>query len=104
MEMDYKENFRLKEAQKRVKDIRGFYIHALVYAFINIAILVISLRGQGLLSGLADFSTYFTAFSWGIGLFAHWFIVFGPNLFFGKKWEERKIRELMEKEKSKTWE
>jgi len=35
---------------------------------------------------------------------AHGFSVFLPNWIFGRNWEEKKIKELMEKEKSEKWE
>jgi hypothetical protein len=42
---------------------------------------------------------YWTAIFWGIGLLAHGISVFSPNVFFGKDWEEKIIRELMDKNK-----
>ncbi|HEY9184631.1 MAG TPA: 2TM domain-containing protein [Salegentibacter sp.] len=99
-----KNSLQYKNAQKRVKDIKGFYVHLLVYLFINIAIFIVSTRDEGFINGLSDIWNYSTAFFWGIGLFAHWASVFGPNVLLGKDWEERKIKELMDKEKNKTWE
>lgn len=93
-----------RNALKKVKDIKGFYVHLVVYLFINIAILIVSTRDEGLLNGLTHIWNYSTAFFWGIGLFAHWASVFGPNIFLGRDWEERKIKELMDKDKKKTWE
>ena len=104
METNYTENQRYRAARRKVKQIRGFYVHLLVYLFINIAIFVVFTREEGLWNGLGNFWNYSTAFFWGIGLVAHWGSVFGPNLFFGKEWEERKIRHLMEKEKRNSWE
>lgn len=97
-------NYRFKLAQERVKKIKDFYVHLLVYLFINIVIFVVITRDKGLLEGMQDLENYFTAFFWGIGLFFHWWNVFGPDIFFGKQWEEKKIKELMEKEKQKSWE
>jgi 2TM domain-containing protein len=45
---------------------------------------------------------YFSMIGWGIGLFFHAMGAFRFNPFFGKNWEEKKIREMMEKEKSKN--
>jgi hypothetical protein len=45
-----------------------------------------------------------TAFFGGIGLAAHGLSVFLPSLIMGKDWEEKKIKELMEKEKNNKWE
>ena len=104
MERTEKEDFRYRSAKKKVKDIKGFYTHLLVYLFVNIAILIVSTRQEGLWEGLDDTSNYYTAFFWGIGVVAHWASVFGPNIFLGKDWEERKIRELMDRDQQKRWE
>ena len=45
------------------------------------------------------FSTFSVWFFWGIGLVGHWLHVFGKNVFFSKNWEERKIKEFMDKDK-----
>ncbi|SMG52814.1 2TM domain-containing protein [Arenibacter troitsensis] len=42
------------------------------------------------------------AFGWGIGLVFHAVKVFGLNPFFGKNWEERKIKEYMQEEERKN--
>jgi len=44
-----------------------------------------------------------TAFFWGIGLAFHAYGVFGKHLLFSKDWEERKIKEFMEKDKVDHW-
>lgn len=104
MEPNYKEDYQYRNAKKKVKDIKGFYTHLLVYLFINMAILVVSTRDEGLWRGLQNIENYFTALFWGIGVIAHWASVFGSNVFLGKDWEERKIQELIEKEQHKKWE
>nr|WP_321223049.1 2TM domain-containing protein [uncultured Psychroserpens sp.] len=87
-------------AQKKVKAIMGFYWHLASYIIINIfIIIVITSNGVGLFS----FGTWSTAIFWGIGLFFHFVGVYGPNFFFGKNWEQRKIKELMDKDE-KYWE
>jgi len=103
MGTNYKENISYKAAQKRVKDIKGFYIHLVVYLFVNVAIFVVSTQNEGFMNGLSRLSNYSTIFFWGIGLFAHWASVFGPGFLFGKKWEEKKIKELMDKDKKQIW-
>ncbi len=106
MERNYQEEERYKVAKKKVKDIKGFYVHLVVYLFINSAIIIFNAQKTFFDKGSIEISSFFTAFFWGIGLFAHWASVFGPNLFLGKNWEERKIKEMMEKEKEekKKWE
>lgn len=99
MEANYKENFRYKQAQKKVKHIKGFYVHLTIYLFINAAIVIVNLQNHHFTAGKDLWVLFTTPFFWGIGLFFHWVRVFGPNVIFGKEWEERKVKELMDKEK-----
>lgn len=103
-EPQYRESLEYRSALKKVRALKGFYGHLAVYLIINILLLYVYTREEGLLEGLQDTSNYFTAFFWGIGLVAHGASVFLPNMIFGRNWEERKIRELLEKEKRSTWE
>jgi len=103
MEKNYKNNISYQAAQKRVKDIKGFYIHLVVYLFVNVAIFMVSTQDEGFINSLSRLSNYSTLFFWGIGLFAHWASVFGPSILFGKEWEERKIKELMDRDKKQIW-
>lgn len=98
------ENLKYEAARRQVKKIRGFYIHLLVYVVVNILLFVLSTRDEGIVTGLQDWSNYATALFWGIGIVAHAGGVFAPDIFFGKEWEEKKIREFMEKEKRNRWE
>jgi hypothetical protein len=92
-------------AYKKVKRIKGFYSHLKAYFIVNLLIIMSSLNRNFIgshfdKSGLFEWHNYATAFYWGIALFIHWFIVFGRDLFFSSEWEERKIQEYMENEKS----
>ncbi|MGB8705781.1 MAG: 2TM domain-containing protein [Gillisia sp.] len=101
------EKQRYEEAKHRVKRIRGFYIHLTIYIFVNTFLILLNNR-QPVFFGVkeVEFSDLYTALFWGIGLFSHWLAVFGHNWMFGKKWEERKIQEYIEKEKQERtrWE
>lgn len=90
---------KLENAQKAVKKVKGFYTHALVYVCVNI--FIIGSCAVENINNLFQLETYMTAIFWGFGLLAHGLSVFVPNFIFGKNWEERKIKELMEKEKQK---
>lgn len=97
---------RYEMAYKRVKRIKGFYTHLLVYVLVNGFIIVSSFNRS--LMGKEDFfrlETFSTALFWGIGIIAHAASVFGKDFFFGADWEERKIKEIMDKEKEqeKKW-
>lgn len=107
MDTQYQQQQKLFMAQKRVKSIKGFYTHLAVYLIVNIAL--ITVKAFTVESGEDFFNfyqTFSTAFFWGIGVVFHAVGVFGKNAFLGNNWEERKIREIMEKEQhSKTkWE
>ena len=84
-----------REAQKQVKRMKGFYIHAIVYVCVN-ALIIGGNAVEGL-SNLTNADPYMTALFWGIGLAAHGLSVFGGNWFLGKDWEERKVQEMMKK-------
>ncbi len=88
-----------KAAAERVKKIKGFYVHLIVYLFVNFGILVAHYVGARSFAVFLNFGTFSTAFFWGIGLVAHGASVFVPNIIFGSKWEERKIKEYMDREK-----
>lgn len=87
-------------AQKKVKAIVGFYWHLASFVIVNIFLIILIISSGG---RLFSFGTFSTAFFWGIGLAFHFIGVFGPNFFFGKNWEERKIKDLMDKD-NKHWE
>ena len=102
---NYNSDERYNAAYKRVKRIKGFYVHAMVYVLVNIFIVASNYDNSSFDYGLFfRWETFSTALFWGIGLLAHGLSVFGRNLFFGQNWEERKIQEFMEKEKSEKWE
>ncbi|MBP7173098.1 MAG: 2TM domain-containing protein [Cloacibacterium sp.] len=84
---------RLENAQKRVKTMKGFYIHALVFVLVNLFIIFSNAFIEG--EGFKTMDNYYTAFFWGFGLLAHGLSVFGGELFFGRNWEERKIQEIL---------
>jgi hypothetical protein len=50
-----------------------------------------------------QFKSFSTLLCWGVGLFAHGLSVFLPSIVLGKDWEEKKIKELMEKDKYNQW-
>ena len=106
MERNYQEDPGYKTAQKRVKDIKGFYVHLLVYLFVNIFLILANTEFTAFGNWNLEVSNFYTALFWGIGLSAHWASVFGPGFFLGKKWEEKKIKELMEKDRKQMekWE
>lgn len=85
------------KAKKRVKDLKEFYGHLTAYCFVIPFLIFINLYTY------EEFQWFwFPLLGWGMGLSFHAFEIFG----YGKTWEERKIKELMEKENKdrKNWE
>ncbi|MBQ4822394.1 2TM domain-containing protein [Aquimarina sp. MMG016] len=96
---DFKEDEKYKYAKKRVDDERGFYTHLTFYIVINLIVLFINtnFQSQGF-KNWAQWHLYITPLLWGIGLLFHGLKVFKNNFIFGKNWEERKIKQLMDKD------
>ncbi len=94
-----------KKAVKRVEEIKSFYIHLTVYILVNFGILL--MRNNFSISEIPfTLSTFTIPFLWGIGVFCHWASVFGLSVIWGKSWEDKKIKELMDSERTQheKWE
>ncbi len=102
--MNTQDEIKYQEALKRVKKIKGFYTHAIVYVFVNIMIVFLNVKNLDPGETYFQFKNFMTAFFWGIGLVAHGLSVFVPNWIMGQNWEEGKVKEFMEKEKANKWE
>ena len=98
MEPNYTEAERYYQAQKRVKEIKEFYQHLAVYALCNPIVIVVNLMTS---PGYLWF--IWSLMGWGIAIVLHGLKVFRFSPFFNKDWEERKIREILEKENKQTW-
>ena len=96
---DYRKEEAYIRAKKKVESLLGFYWHLAVYIVVNLFLIILI----GVNAGFDGFGPYATAVFWGIGLFFHFFGVFGPDFFFGKNWEKRKMQEFMDQER-KDWE
>lgn len=92
---DFKREDAYLRAEKRLKELKGFYWHAFWYIAVNVFLIAMIVYNGG---SILDFGTWATPLFWGIGLGFHAIGVFGRRFAFGKKWEERKVREFMERE------
>ena len=81
------------KAKERVKEIKNFYGNLISYCVVIPFLIFINFYTY---DGFHWF--WFPLFGWGIGLTIHGFSVFG----YGLDWEERKIKEIMEKDQSQT--
>ncbi|APQ15965.1 2TM domain-containing protein [Maribacter hydrothermalis] len=83
---------RYEKAKKRVEEIKGFYGNLTSYCIVIPILAFINYR-------TTSFTwVIFPAVGWGIGLIAHGLKAYGINPLFGRDWEEKKIKELMEKD------
>jgi len=100
-------NFNKEEAylraKKKLDKIKGFYWHLASYIVVNIFLIVMITINLDYDESIWQFGAFATPLFWGIGLAFHAMGVFGPDLLFGKGWEERKIDEYMDKDK-RHWE
>jgi hypothetical protein len=104
METNYSKEDKYLRAKKRVKELKGFYIHLAVYLVINAFITVNKViknvyDGETIGQAISDFGTFAVWIFWGIGLAIHGLNVFGLPFIFGKDWEVRKIKKFLEEDK-----
>ena len=83
---------RYEKAKERVEAIKGFYGNLMAYCIVIPVLAYINYR-------TTSFTwVIFPALGWGFGLLGHGLKAYGYNPLFGKNWEEKKIKEFMEKD------
>ena len=93
MENEFRKKKQYRRAKRRVRQIKAFYIHLLVNFFTLTIIISVNL-----IFSPSYHWFWFVVFGIGLASLIHWFAVFGENtLGLGKDWEERKIKELINK-------
>lgn len=81
-----------ERAQKRVKELRCFYQHLAIYVLFIPFFVWLNLHGS-------DFPwAIFPIVGWGLGVISHAAETFEWKILFGRDWEERKIKEFMDKD------
>jgi len=86
------EEKRYIKAKERVEALKGFYGNLISYAIVIPFLWWLNYKTTSFLWAI------FPTLGWGFGLVAHGMEAFGYNPLWGKRWEENKIKELMEKE------
>ena len=85
---------KYEETKRRVKELKDFYRNLFTYIGVNIFLIIINL-----ITSPGSLWFYWVTIFWGIGIVLHASKVFIlKDKFFGKEWEEKKIKEMMEKE------
>lgn len=82
---------KLEAAMRRVAAIKGFYIHLAVFVLVILVLLAIDVATS------RRWWVHWVFLGWGIGVLAHAFAVYGRAPKFIAEWEERKIRQLMDR-------
>lgn len=95
MENLNKDEIRFLEAKKRMKEIKGFYIHLGVYFFVNLIVLIQFLLKMDPNSDLKTGFNFYTGVLWGLVMIIHGISVLLPGI---TRWERKKTEELMKKE------
>ena len=83
------------KAVEKVEKLKEFYQNLASYCLVIPFLIFINLRFS---PGFKWF--WFPAFGWGIGLVFHFLEVNNYNIFLGKNWEDRKIKEMMKEDKN----
>lgn len=105
--MDYNDLDKKAKAKKKVEELKGFYIHFMVYVLVNIMISLVIVvshmhEGDSFFEAIWDFATVSTWLFWGIGVFFHALKVFSYSPFFNKEWEERQIQKYIDEDKKQS--
>jgi hypothetical protein len=88
----YSENMAYVRAKERVDKLKRFYGNLISYCFVIPTLIIINLN-------TIKFQWFwFPMLGWGLGLTFHALETFG----YGKSWEERKIQEILNKDKEKS--
>ncbi len=86
------------KAKERLAEVKKFYTSLISY--------IVFIVFLGALNYYTNEWRYmwflWAAFGWGIGITVQAIKVFGMSPFFGRNWEERKIREFMEEEENQN--
>ncbi|WP_136468124.1 2TM domain-containing protein [Flagellimonas onchidii] len=91
-QQSYIEEKRYLKAKEKVKGIKDFYSNLTAYCIVIPFLWWLNFRTTDFLWA------FFPTLGWGFGVIAHGMEAYGYNPLWGKRWEERKIQELMDKD------
>ncbi|KPE50568.1 2TM domain-containing protein [Chryseobacterium indologenes] len=90
-------SIRYKEAEKRVKKLKGFYMSVFVYVAVNLFILFVNYTELNPGESIWRIQYFIVPIVWGIIIILYGITALFPGFLPGRKWEEKKIKELMKK-------
>ena len=83
---------KYERAKEHLEKLKGFYIHFSIYLIMVPVFIFLNFRSTSFPWA------FFPIIGWGFGVAGHAMEVFNYNPFLGRNWEEKKIREFMEKD------
>ncbi len=86
-----------ERAWQQVRAIKGFYRHLSIYV-----VVIAGLCAINLIFVPQKIWFLYPAASWGVGLALHGVSVWGGAFWLGREWEEKKIQEILAREKIRT--
>jgi len=108
--MENEAYMKYDKAKKRVKEIKGFYGHIWIFVIVTILIYVTRFlilpkigvlpKEEGFIDWL-NWNTYIFPALWALGIGIHGMTVYRDKFKLFRGWEERKIKELIQKEEDK---
>ncbi len=93
--MENYSQLELLKAKKRVKKVKEFYIHLIIYICVNSFLIIVNL-----LNSSSGYWFIFPLLGWGIGLLSHAAGTFNFIPFLNRDWENRKIKQYMDEERN----
>ncbi|RRQ48142.1 histidine kinase [Maribacter algicola] len=89
---EFIEDKRYQKAKEKVENIKGFYVNLIAYCIVIPFMVYLNHK-------TTSFPwVIFPVVGWGFGLLTHGMEAFGYHPIWGKRWEERKLKELMDKD------
>ena len=79
------------EAKRHVDSVKGFYIHLFVFSCVMAGLIAINVGTK------TEWWAQWPLIGWGVGVLGHAVAVFMPFRLFGRDWEEKKIKERLER-------
>ena len=89
-------NINYANARKRLENLKAFYWSGIAYCIVIPILFVINYKT----SWHAHKWFIYPMLGWGVGMVAQAYEVFGKNRYFGKTWEDRKLKEFMKEEEA----
>lgn len=105
MTKDKSKEQQFLEARKKVNKLKIFYIHLAGYLVV-VALIVWNfiVIEEGEYKNFIIWLNTSTIVIWGIFIIIHAWTTFKGSFLFSKKWEDKKVKEFMEEEKTNLWE